>query len=50
MIYYNSRYDALKDSPNAIIRMVLRGNQSGYFIAFHDYTTYENWKMSKLVK
>ena len=50
MIYYNSRYDTLKDNPNAIIREMLRGNKSGYFVAFHDYTTYENWKASKLVK
>ncbi len=50
MSYYNTRYDALKDCPNAIIRKVLAGKQEGYFVAFHDYMTYENWKAIKLVK
>jgi len=50
MIYYNTRYGALKDCPNAIIRKVLTGNRKEAFVAFHDCTTYETWKASKLVK
>jgi hypothetical protein len=53
MIFFNSRYEALKVYPNAIIRKILnhQSNQkAGFYVAFNDWLTYEDWQRSNLVK
>ena len=47
MNYFNSRYEALKAFPNAIIRKVLNyhvNEKAGYYVAFNDYSTYQIWR------
>lgn len=41
MNYFDTRYQALKAFPNAIIRKVLKGSSEGKYTAFNDYTTFE---------
>jgi hypothetical protein len=53
MNYFDSRYQALKAFPNAIIRKVLKYSPSarvGQYVVFNDYTTYETWKRGGHVK
>ena len=47
MNYFNTRYEALKAFPNAIVRKVLNYHvnaKAGFYVVFNDYTTYEQWK------
>jgi len=46
MGYFTTRYAAQKAYPNAMIRKCTNGR----YIAFNDYTTYEQWKAGGLVK
>jgi hypothetical protein len=46
MFYYNSRYAAKKDFPNAIVRKIKRIHyltNAGQYVVFNDWTTYSNW-------
>lgn len=50
---YNTRYEALKHYPNAIVRKLLKngsGNQYGTHIVFNDYSTYTKYKKEGYVK
>ena len=47
MNYFNSRYQALKAFPNAIIRKILNPHvnaNAGQYVVFNDWSTYETWK------
>jgi hypothetical protein len=47
MNYFNSRYEALKAFPNAIIRKVKRIHylaNAGQYVVFNDFTTYSQWR------
>lgn len=47
MLYFYTRYEALKAYPNAIIRKVLNYHvnaNAGMYVAFNDFTTYEDWQ------
>jgi hypothetical protein len=53
MNYFDTRYQALKAFPNALVRKVLNyrfNTKAGKFVVFNDYTTYEEWKRCGLVK
>ena len=50
MYFFDSRYDAVKNYPNCIIRKVLTGHNKGRYTAFFNVSTYESWKNSGLVK
>ena len=53
MIFFNSRYEALKAYPNAIIRKILNHHanpKAGFYVAFNDWLTYEDWQQSGHVK
>jgi hypothetical protein len=50
---YSTRYEALKNYPNAIIRKLLKngsGCQYGTYAVFNDYSTYSNYKKGGYVK
>lgn len=47
MQYFSTRYEAIKAYPNAIIRKVLNYHvnaKAGYYVAFNDWLTYDDWK------
>lgn len=53
MNYFDTRYEALKAFPNAIVRKVLNYHvnaRAGQYVVFNDYTTYEDWKRCGHVK
>jgi hypothetical protein len=53
MNYFDTRYQAFKAFPNAIIRKVLNHHvnaNAGQYVVFNDYTTYETWKRCGHVK
>jgi len=53
MNYFDTRYQALKAFPNAIIRKVLNYHvnaKAGFYVVFNDYTTYQDWKNCGHVK
>ena len=53
MNYFDTRYQALKAFPNAIIRKVLNYHvnaNAGQYVVFNDYTTYDTWKRCGHVK
>jgi len=50
MIYFDSRYQASKSFPNAIIRKLLKGNKKGHYIAFNAVWTYLEYKTEGYVK
>lgn len=48
MNYFQTRYQAQQAFPNAIIRKIRDGashmiGNSGDYVIFNDYTTYEQW-------
>lgn len=53
MNYFNTRYEALKAYPNAIVRKVLNHHvnaRAGEYVVFNDYSTYDTWKRCGHVK
>jgi hypothetical protein len=47
MFYFSTRYEAKKAFPNAIIRKVLNYHvnaKAGFYVAFNDWLTYDDWK------
>ena len=53
MNYFPSRYKALRAFPNAIVRKILNhhvNSNAGDYVAFNDFTTYEDWKRAGHVK
>ena len=55
MDYYPTRYAAFKAYPNAMIRKVLYSashltKHCGEYVAFTNYTTYEDWKRCGYVR
>ena len=49
MIYFDSRYQALKSFPNAIIRKLLKGNKKGHYVAFNAVCTHLEYKQGGYV-
>jgi len=50
MIYFESRYHALKSFPNSIIRKLLRGNKKGCYVAFNAVCAHLEYKQGGYVK
>lgn len=53
MNYFDTRYQALKAYPNAIVRKVLNyhvNTRAGEYVVFNDYSTYDTWKRCGHVK
>jgi hypothetical protein len=55
MYYFDSRYQALRSFPNAIVRKIKISvahvvANAGQYVVFNDYTTYEQWKSLGYVK
>ena len=47
MNYFYTRYEAKKAFPNGIVRKILNSHvneNSGNYVVFNDYSTYEDWK------
>jgi hypothetical protein len=46
MYYFDTRYQAIKAFPNAIIRKIKKIpylTNAGQYVVFNDYTTYSEW-------
>jgi hypothetical protein len=50
MNYFNTRYDALKAFPNAIVRKIKILANAGEYVVFNDWSTYSEWRQSGYVK
>jgi hypothetical protein len=46
MYYFDTRYQAIKAFPNAIVRKIKKIHyltNAGQYVVFNDFTTYSDW-------